>query len=100
MRITTFKRLGIFGFPNRVNEPPKRFAQAIGAAFSLSAAVAALGFGDDVLASVLLSALALAAGLESIFAICLGCQAFALLMRVGLVPQQVCLECAGIRASA
>jgi hypothetical protein len=86
------------GTEKPVPGPPKRFAQGMGAAISLSAAIAALGFGDDVLATVLLAALVLAAGLESLFAVCLGCQAFALLMRIGLVPQRVCLECADIWA--
>jgi hypothetical protein len=86
------------GAEKTVPGPPKRFAQGLGAAISLSAAIAALGFGDDVLATVLLAALVLAAGLESLFAVCLGCQAFALLMRIGLVPQRVCLECADIWA--
>jgi hypothetical protein len=54
--------------------PPKRFAQAMGAAMSAVAAVAALGFAADWIADVLLAALILAAGLESIFAYCLGCQ--------------------------
>jgi hypothetical protein len=86
------------GAEKPVPGPPKRFAQGLGAAISLSAAIAALGFGDDVLATVLLAALVLAAGLESLFAVCLGCQAFALLMRIGLVPQRVCPECADIWA--
>ncbi len=42
--------------------------------------------------------LVLAAGLESIFAFCVGCRIFALLMRAGLVPQAVCAECADIWA--
>jgi hypothetical protein len=37
-----------------------------------------------------------AAGLESIFGYCLGCKAFALLMRVGVIPASVCAECADI----
>jgi hypothetical protein len=86
------------GAEKPVPGPPKRFAQAMGAAFSLSAAIAALGFGDDVLATLLLAALVLAAGLESLFAVCLGCQVFALLMRIGLVPRRVCLQCADISA--
>ena len=40
--------------------------------------------------------LVVAAGLESIFAVCLGCQVFALLMRTGLVPESVCLECSNL----
>lgn len=76
---------------------PKRFAQAIGAAFSTSALVLGPGLGDHAAADGLLIVLALAAGLESIFAICLGCEGFALLMRAGLIPQRVCAECADIR---
>ena len=37
-----------------------------------------------------------AAGLESILAFCLGCQVFALLMRIGLVPESICLECSNL----
>jgi MFS family permease len=78
--------------------PPKRFAQAIGATFTTVAAVAALGFDDHGLADVLLGILIIAAGLESIFALCVGCRVFALLMRTGIVPESVCLECADISA--
>ena len=77
--------------------PPKRFAQAIGAAFSTAALVVGLGFSLHTVADGLLAVLVLAAGLESIFAICVGCQMFALLMRAGLVPDQICAECADIR---
>jgi hypothetical protein len=45
---------------------------------------------------VVLGLLIVAAGLESIFAYCLGCQVFALLMRVGVIPESVCLECADL----
>jgi hypothetical protein len=76
--------------------PPKRFAQGMGAAFSTTALVLALGFGDHTAADVVLALLALAAGLESIFAVCLGCQVFGVLMRVGLIPKAVCAECADV----
>jgi hypothetical protein len=79
--------------------PPKRFAQAMGAAITLAAAVAALGFSAHGIADVLLAALVLAAGLESIFAYCLGCQVFGLLIRAGVVSERVCAECADIRAT-
>ena len=79
--------------------PPKRFAQAMGAAITVAAAVAALGFSAHGIADVLLAALVLAAGLESIFAYCLGCQVFGLLIRAGVVPERVCAECADIRAT-
>jgi Domain of unknown function (DUF4395) len=76
--------------------PPKRFAQAMGVAFSTGALVFGLILGDHGIADGLLVVLALAAGLESIFALCLGCKVFALLMRAGLVPEEICRECADI----
>ena len=84
------------GAPKYVPGPPKRFAQGIGAALTTSAAILALAVGATTAAYVLVAMLAVAAGLESIFAICLGCQAFALLMRAGIVPERVCEECADI----
>jgi hypothetical protein len=48
------------------------------------------------LADGLLVAMIAAAGLESVFAYCLGCKVFALLMRIGVVPESICLECADI----
>jgi hypothetical protein len=43
-----------------------------------------------------LGLLVVAAGLESVLGLCLGCRVFALLMGLGLVPEQVCAECADI----
>ena len=31
--------------------------------------------------------------LESVLGLCVGCKVFALLMRVGVIPQSVCEEC-------
>ncbi|HUE27214.1 MAG TPA: DUF4395 domain-containing protein [Solirubrobacteraceae bacterium] len=76
--------------------PPKRFAQAMGAAFSTLALVFGLILGDHGVADGLLAVLVFCAGLESIFAYCVGCKAFAVLMRVGLVPEEICAECADI----
>jgi hypothetical protein len=55
--------------------------------------VLALGFGLRVPAYVLLGMLIVAATLESVFGLCLGCRAFALLMRVGVIPESVCERC-------
>jgi hypothetical protein len=90
-----------FKLPNRpVAGPPKRFAQAIGAVFSVTAAVLALGFGLDTAAYVLLGVLVFFATLESVFALCVGCKVFALLMRVGVIPDEVCERCNNIRLEA
>src|SRR3954468_14129017 len=83
------------GDPKYVPGPPKRFAQGVGAGFTTGAAVFALA-GAPTGADVLLALLVVAAGLESILALCLGCQVFALLMRTGLIPESVCLECANL----
>jgi hypothetical protein len=77
--------------------PPKRFAQGMGAAFSLSALVLTL-LGEWVPAQVVLGLLSGAAFLEAAFGLCLGCKAFALLMRAGVIPAQVCESCNNIWA--
>jgi hypothetical protein len=76
--------------------PPKRFAQGMGAAFSTLALVFGVILGEHAVADGLLVLLVIAAGLESIFAICMGCRVFDLLMRIGLIPEEVCAECADI----
>jgi hypothetical protein len=78
--------------------PPKRFAQAIGLAFSVAAILLAYAFDAPTAAWIVTGALACAAFLESALGLCLGCQAFSLLMRAGVVPQSVCEECANIWA--
>jgi hypothetical protein len=88
-RIVT-PRLGIAERP--VAGPPKRFAQGMGVAFSLTALILT-GLGFWTAAEVFLGLLAAAALLESAFGICLGCKAFALLMRAGVVPEEVCERC-------
>jgi Domain of unknown function (DUF4395) len=85
-------RLGVAARP--VAGPPKRFAQAIGATLSISAALLALVFEFTTAAYLILGVLILAATLESVFGLCLGCKAFAVLMRAGLVPAEVCERCA------
>lgn len=78
--------------PVLVPGPPKRFAQGIGAVLSVTAAILALGF-DSASGYLVLGLIAAAATLESVFAFCIGCRLFALLIRVGLVPQEVCVRC-------
>ena len=76
--------------------PPKRFAQAIGLVFSLTALLLHFGAGRHRAAKVVLTALIGAASLEAFLGLCLGCKLFALGMRAGLVPEAVCEECADI----
>jgi hypothetical protein len=76
--------------------PPKRFAQGIGVAFSTMALVLWYGFGLGTATWVVTGLLAAAAFLEAAFGLCLGCKAFGVLMRIGIVPEEVCATCADI----
>jgi Domain of unknown function (DUF4395) len=73
--------------------PPKRFAQGIGATLSVGAVILSFGFGLDTAAYVLVGMITIAATLESVFGYCLGCMIFGVLMRVGIVPEEVCESC-------
>jgi len=73
--------------------PAKRFAQSIGAAFTVVATgVYFAGFRAEAYA--LVGIIAAFASLEAGFGLCVGCKAFFLGMRLGLVPPSVCEECA------
>lgn len=82
--------------PRLVDGPPKRFAQGIGAVLSVGAAAAHFVFGATTLALVLVAAITLAATLEAALGLCLGCKAFRLAVRAGLVPDGVCAACADL----
>ena len=82
--------------PKLVPGPPKRFAQAVGVAFSTTALVLWYGFGEHAASYVVVGLLACAAFLEAAFGLCLGCKAFAMLMRAGVIPESVCLECSDL----
>lgn len=72
--------------------PPKRFAQGIGAAFTVGASLA-WAFGSSTLSYVLIAGLTVAASLEAFVGLCLGCVMFARLMKWGLIPSTVCEAC-------
>ena len=91
-------RLGLAERP--VPGPPKRFAQGMGAVFSVTASILALGFGLRGAAYVLMGMLVVAASLEAFAGYCLGCRVFALLMRAGIIPESVCQECADLWSRA
>jgi hypothetical protein len=77
--------------------PPKRFAQGIGATLSVGALAAWLA-GTTGLAVVLVAMILVAATLEAVVALCLGCRVFALLMRAGIIPPEVCVVCNDVPA--
>jgi hypothetical protein len=84
-------RLGLE--PRLVAGPPKRFAQAIGVAFSVTAAILTYGFDQFGAAQVVLGVLVVAASLEAFVGFCLGCAVFGQLMKAGVVPEEVCERC-------
>ena len=75
-----------------VTGPPKRFAQGIGVAFTVTASLLWLT-GNPGPARIVVALLVVAATLEAAFGFCLGCKAFAILMKAGVVPESVCEEC-------
>jgi Domain of unknown function (DUF4395) len=83
------------GAPREVAGPPKRFAQGMGAAMT-TLGVATLALGWTTVAAVLLALLVTAATLEAALGLCIGCKVFAGLMRAGVIPETVCVECADI----
>ncbi len=72
--------------------PPKRFAQAIGLAFSATALSLALA-GSTVAASGVMLALLGAASLEAFAGFCAGCWAYRQIMHLGLIPADSCEAC-------
>lgn len=83
------------GDPRSVPGPPKRFAQGIGAVVTVAAVIStALGLAPVVYA--LLGLMIFFATLESGFGVCVGCAIFGWLMRRGVIPDDVCAECADL----
>lgn len=75
--------------------PPKRFAQAIGATVT-TAVVVLVAVGQTTPSQCLLVLMTVFAALESVFALCVGCRIFSLLMRTGVIPAETCEACADL----
>jgi hypothetical protein len=76
--------------------PPKRFAAGVGAALTAVAAVLwVLGIAGPAVVTIGVVMIVFPA-LEAILGLCVGCKAFGVLMRLGIVPAEICLECADI----
>jgi hypothetical protein len=88
--------------PVRVPGAPKRFAAAIGAVMTSAATVLWLvhiGTGSSGALVALVSiagVMVVFPALEAVLGLCVGCKIFAGLIRLGLVPETICLECADI----
>lgn len=81
---------------------PKRFAAAIGAVLTGAATVlwlVHLGTGSGAALAALVAiavVMVVFPALESIGGICVGCVLFGVLIRAGVIPEEICLECADI----
>jgi hypothetical protein len=73
--------------------PAKRFAQSIGAVFTVTASLLWYAAGQHTAALALAGVIALFASLESGLGLCVGCKSFYLGMRLGIVPPSVCENC-------
>lgn len=84
------------GPPKLVPGPPKRFAQTIGGTVTAIGVLLVFGFGIEAAAPVVFAIMLAFATLESVFGLCVGCKMFAILMRLGVIPEEVCEACADI----
>ena len=82
--------------PRLVPGPPKRFAQGVGSALTVLATLFFFIWHLDAATYILLGLLVVAASLESALGYCLGCRIFSVLMRVGVIPPEVCLACSNL----
>lgn len=79
---------------------PKRFAQGVGAVFTVTAS-ALLFTGHATAGWALIGTLVVFASLEAALAFCMGCWVYGRLQAAGLIPPDACVDCAPIsRTSA
>lgn len=85
--------------PRPTPGPPKRFAATIGLVLTAAGAVVwAVGLpGWAAAVTVVMVVFPL---LESAFGLCVGCMVFSGLMSLGVIPEEICLECADITRRA
>ncbi len=81
--------------PRYTAGPPKRFAAAIGGGLTLAATALWLA-GAGLPVVVIGVVMVVFPALESLGGVCVGCIAFGWLMRAGLIPESVCVDCADI----
>ncbi len=79
--------------------PPKRFAQAVGLGFSVTALLLYYAFGLSVAAYGVLGVLIFFAALEAVVGFCTGCFVFGYMMRWGIIPEETCEKCNSLHLS-
>ena len=86
----------LLGHAKFVPGPPKRFAQGIGAVFTV-AAVVTYYVATPLVSWILVGVIAVFAFLEAAFAFCMGCVLFGRLQAWGVIPASVCEACLDVR---
>jgi hypothetical protein len=94
-RLASLIRPRVKAAPRPTAGPPKRFAALMGTVFTLAIAVFAYT-GLPTVAWTLAAVMVVFAALEAFLGICVGCLVFGVLIRAGIVPGSVCVECADI----
>ncbi|GAA4405256.1 DUF4395 domain-containing protein [Tsukamurella soli] len=103
--LSPFGRLSVhvivpaLGKTRMVPGPPKRFAQTIGLVITGAGLILHV-LGVTPADRIVVGLVVIAALLESVFGICLGCIVFGFLQRRGVIPASVCEACAGVRTDA
>ena len=82
--------------PRESAGPPKRFAAAIGLVLTTLAAVFFHVMGWTTATWAIGVVMVVFPALEAGWGLCVGCRVFAVLMRLGVIPDEVCLDCADI----
>jgi hypothetical protein len=102
--VTRVVRPRVRAVPHPTPGAPKRFAAAMGAAMTAAATLlwvlhATTGSGAALVAVwVIAGVMVVFPALEAVLGLCVGCVVFSWLMRAGIVPESVCVECADITA--
>ena len=89
-------------FGNHVREvagPPKRFAQAVGLVFSVTALLLYYALGLPVAAYGVLGVLVFFAVLAAVVGFCTGCFVFGYMMKWGIIPEETCEKCNNLQLS-
>lgn len=72
---------------------PKKFAAGIGFALSSAALILGGAFDYELWYVALVGILGLFSALEAFFSFCAGCRIFGLLIRFGILREEVCCDC-------
>ncbi|OFE18996.1 hypothetical protein BA895_02260 [Humibacillus sp. DSM 29435] len=100
--VSTLIRPYVAASPRPTPGAPKRFAAGIGAVLTITATALwvislVTGWAGVLVAVAAIGVLmVIFPALEAVAGVCVGCQAFAGLMRLGVIPEEVCLECSDI----